>query len=326
MKVTFKDVGQGDSILLEWQVDGNPKIGIIDCNRKDGKNPVAEYIDQSDYTEIEFIILSHPHSDHYSGMVQLLEIVEKKGITVIRFAHSLYILGKDFYKYLNWVEIETAALKDLQTLVAKVDVLRKMDIIKMMESLVENWRIDLNDDIYLKCLSPSQLEAEKYMEIVSLEPEKNKKAASKGANFLSTVFKLTLADKYYLFTSDSEPFTLERILKQGIHKNLQKKSLKIGQMPHHGSEKNHVPDFWDFLTKDKDPDAVVSAGVHLKYNHPNFPVIKSFHENGYRIYATNNVNGMEEYFEFLKKLAIANNSLDTFSELIDTYTEGDQIF
>ena len=34
MKITFKDVGQGDSILLEWTDDSKNKIIIIDCNKK----------------------------------------------------------------------------------------------------------------------------------------------------------------------------------------------------------------------------------------------------------------------------------------------------
>lgn len=67
MRITFKDVGQGDSIILEWDKDGKKKIGIIDCNKYFGANPVLSYIKnpENKVEEIEFLILSHPHHDHF---------------------------------------------------------------------------------------------------------------------------------------------------------------------------------------------------------------------------------------------------------------------
>lgn len=326
MKVTFKDVGQGDSIILEWDTDEGPRIGIIDCNRIDKGNPVADYIRQSGYKVIEFIILSHPHSDHYSGMIGLFEVIEEKNITVKSFAHTLFILGKDFYRYLNWMETDTAALKDLQKMVEQVDILRKKNLILKVDFITENVSMELGADSYLKCLSPSQLEAEKYMEIVNFEPEKNKRKASKAANYLSTMFKLTVGDHYYLFTADTETFSFQRLLRENTHRNLQLKQLKVGQLPHHGSEKNHFPEFWSSLGKIEKPNAVVSAGPHAKYNHPDFGVLRSFHDGGYQIRGTNIINGMGQYLELLKQLAVQSNTLDTFSTLVKTYTNGDVIY
>lgn len=326
MRVTFKNVGQGDSIILEWKDGDQDKIGLIDCNIIDKKNPVADYINNSSYSEIDFIIMSHPHSDHYSGMLGLLEVVENKRIKVKNFGHSVFILGNDFFKYLKWMERGTAELKELQQLITKIDRLRKSEIISKMVMIVENWQIPLAPDVSIKCLSPSQLEAEKYQEIVDFEPEKNKKAASKAANFLSTVFKLSIGDSYYLFTADSEVFTLERLVKENSHPDLIKHSMKIAQLPHHGAEKNHYPPFWDSLNKDKSPFAIVSAGEHLKYNHPRFQVLKSFHQAGYEIHCTNIVNGMAQYIELLKKLGKISAVLDTFSDLVSQDIGGDKIF
>lgn len=326
MKVTFKNVGQGDSIILEW-MDGNQnKIGIIDCNIVNKGNPVAEYIRGSGYAEVEFIIMSHPHSDHFSGMLGLFEVIVEKEIKVKHFGHSVFILGKDFFKYLRWMEIGTAELKDLQQLVTLINELRKSGTIMKVDMVVENWQIPLADKISLKCLSPSQLEAEKYMEIVEFEPEKNKKAASKAANFLSTMFKLSMGEEYYLFTADSEVLTLERIVKEDSHKDMREHTMRIGQLPHHGAEKNHHPPFWEALKKYDPPFAVISAGVNLKYNHPRLPVIRSFHDAGYEIHCTNIVNGMADYVDILKWLGKTSAAFDTFSELVSNDTGGDKIF
>ncbi len=329
MKITFKDVGQGDSIILEWLDNDIPKIGIIDCNRKNRKNPVLEYVRDSGYKEIQFIILSHPHSDHYSGMTELLNFCHEKKpnpIIIHEFSHTLHFLGADYYRYLNWVEIDTAALVDLRKLIDTCDSLLKMGTIRKIGAVLENWRIELTDAAYLKCLSPSLIESEEYMKIVRFEPEKNKKAASRAANYLSTLFKLTVNDSYYLLTSDSEVLTFERLIRQNSHRNLKNKNLSICQLPHHGSLKNYCPEFWDGISVEDQRTAVVSAGFNEKYKHPHIDVLKGFHKKGYEVVSTNIVYGMTAYVDYLQKIAETSSKLDTFSELINTSTSGDKTF
>ncbi|KAB1232612.1 ComEC/Rec2 family competence protein [Chryseobacterium viscerum] len=327
MKITFKDVGQGDSILLEWEHLGVRKVGIIDCNKKGKINPVVEHLKTLDYLkEIEFIILSHPHSDHFSGMIELLDYIKSENITVKKFAHTLFILGKDFYSYLKWVEIDTAALADLCQIIEKVSELRESKHIKKMEFVQERWREDLSDNLYLKCLSPSQDEAERYMKIVNGEPEKNKKAASSGANYLSTLFCLVRNDNYFLLTSDAEPTTFERLLEERTHDELLSKSLFLGQMPHHGSSKNYHKPFWEHITKTDERHAIASAGDNAKCKHPHLNVLKSFHSEGYQIHCTNLYHGSKEFLDYLVELSKLSSQLDTFSTLIDSYTAGDKVF
>src|SRR5207237_3757958 len=111
---------------------------------------------------------------------------------------------------------------------------------------------------------------------------------------LSTILKLRIEDNYFLFTSDGEKFSFERILAEGVHK-LERFSIRGCQMPHHGSENNHFPAFWKSLVANKDKDAVVSAGSHKGYSHPDFIVVEFFHKSGYNIHATNIINGMKEF-------------------------------
>ncbi|GEN69210.1 ComEC/Rec2 family competence protein [Chryseobacterium rhizosphaerae] len=326
MKITFKDVGQGDSIILEWEKAGIKKIGIIDCNKKGKLNPVLEHLKILDIEEIDFIILSHPHADHFSGMIDLLNYAESKSIKIKKFAHTLFLLGKDFYKYLNWVEIDTAALEDLQKLVQRTEDLKKSGIILKVSPIIEGWREDLATDIYLKCLSPGQDEATVYMEIVNGEPEKNRKAASSGANYLSTLFCLVKNDNYFLLTSDSELLTFERLLKEKSHEELLEKSLYIGQMPHHGASKNYHKPFWDHVIKTDERHAIASAGENAKYKHPHFEVLNNFYNDGYKIHCTSPYHGSKEFLDHLIELRRLSNQLDSFSTLIDSYTAGDKVF
>ncbi len=74
VEIVFKNVGQGDSIILEWESseEGTKKIAIIDCNLNKNENPVLQHLIELNLHEIEFVILSHPHEDHFSGFHELL--------------------------------------------------------------------------------------------------------------------------------------------------------------------------------------------------------------------------------------------------------------
>lgn len=92
MKFFFKNVGQGDSIVVEWlDAQGEAQIGFIDCCLYKGKNPSLEHLIYSSYERINFIVLSHAHEDHFSGMLGLLEHCKRKSIKIKSFYHSLII-------------------------------------------------------------------------------------------------------------------------------------------------------------------------------------------------------------------------------------------
>lgn len=69
LEVTFFDIGQGDSALIQNQniqivIDGGP-----------GSNLLSKLNSQMDYTdrEIEAVVLTHPQEDHMSGLVEVFE-------------------------------------------------------------------------------------------------------------------------------------------------------------------------------------------------------------------------------------------------------------
>ena len=84
----FSNVGQGDSIVLEWDYNGTTKYGIIDCKLTNNGNPTIEYLELIKPTQIEFIILSHPHTDHFSGMSDLLEYLVFNKIDIRYYMHT----------------------------------------------------------------------------------------------------------------------------------------------------------------------------------------------------------------------------------------------
>lgn len=76
LKVTFIDVGQGDSAFISTPLG---KTVLIDsgCGPEpgiEGGHAAAEFLKKQNVGEIDYVILSHPHPDHGGGLREILGI------------------------------------------------------------------------------------------------------------------------------------------------------------------------------------------------------------------------------------------------------------
>ncbi|MGI6078725.1 MAG: MBL fold metallo-hydrolase, partial [Fastidiosipilaceae bacterium] len=62
MKVHFINVGQGDSILVQFH---NGQTMLIDAGPDDS---VVSYLNQQGIKKINYLVATHPHADHIGGM------------------------------------------------------------------------------------------------------------------------------------------------------------------------------------------------------------------------------------------------------------------
>ncbi|MEA4972528.1 hypothetical protein SDC9_71827 [bioreactor metagenome] len=65
MRVSYIDVGQGDSEFIELP---NGKTMLIDAGPNEAGSKVVEYIKSLGYTSIDYVVATHPHEDHIGGM------------------------------------------------------------------------------------------------------------------------------------------------------------------------------------------------------------------------------------------------------------------
>lgn len=70
MKVHFLDCGQADCAFLELP-DG--KCMLIDAAESSFGKTLADYIRSRGYFHIDYVVATHPHSDHIGGMAHILE-------------------------------------------------------------------------------------------------------------------------------------------------------------------------------------------------------------------------------------------------------------
>lgn len=68
LTVHFLDVGQGDSILIEY----NNKDMLIDAGESDQGEVVTDYLQNQGISTLDYVVATHPHSDHIGGMDDVL--------------------------------------------------------------------------------------------------------------------------------------------------------------------------------------------------------------------------------------------------------------
>ena len=69
MKVHFIDVGQGDSIFIELP---NTKTMLIDAAENEYADRITNYIYSCGYNTLDYVVATHPHSDHIGGMAEVI--------------------------------------------------------------------------------------------------------------------------------------------------------------------------------------------------------------------------------------------------------------
>jgi len=276
IKVTFKYVGQGDCIIIEWDEKG---IGIIDSRKLDGDNPALDHIIDRKIKKIKFLLLSHPHRDHYTGFNDILDYCEKANIGIELFGYTTDINRK----YLESVLMPYEDKNILANLFRKVAKLDKEGLINkrgLINDLTSN--IKLTDNVFIRILAPSQEEKDEFYKTFFKDDLSLKKQPS--PNLLSLVTSIESNEWQILLTADAVKSCLKRI---GIKelKNFDK-SMVLGQVPHHGSIENHYKEFWKRRNFETGTPLAISVGPN-KHGHPSETVIEELDSLGYDIHSTN---------------------------------------
>lgn len=330
-KCTFLNVGTGDSIILEWIKDSKKKIAIIDCNNhkvKNRKNPVSEYLDYFDFDgprEIDFLVLTHPHVDHFSGFIDLFEHCKKKKIKIRKIYHTLtyskeYLTNRGFnsdhstIKKLKEISRPVTGIADeagswknkLDKLIKQIqkdkdiegkDIKRKAYEFTLEDD--EDRPITLNDKLKLSILAPSYDDIFKFIE----NPEDFAECGvscvqnHSDGNILSTVFAIESEKWYILLTSDVKKIVFQRVLQDGRFESLFEKKIELLQVPHHGSLYSHIPEQWKFKFSNSSV-GVISVGDN-NYGLPHADVKNYFEKENIRFYTTE--KGIKIHYDVLKK-------------------------
>jgi len=279
LKVTFIDVGHGDCILIQTPDDsikGNGKyegnIILIDGGeRVEGKKVIIPYLKSHGIPEskpIDYLIMTHAHSDHVGGLIPVIQNYEIKAILDPGYnppkkgkKSNLDGENKDRSPYPTFCRLakEEKNCKFYRPLVGTL-------IQKEGDTL--NWGSELKVQVL------------------------NSEKVAKDPNNTSIVIRLQYGEVSFLLVGDAEgkerkdttdviKFVEKDLIKE-YGNTLKSTFLKAG---HHGSESSSTDAFID----DVSPSYVIICAGNKKFSGtllPDQSVIKRYEKRGIKIYRT----------------------------------------
>ncbi|MBU4216869.1 MBL fold metallo-hydrolase [Candidatus Parcubacteria bacterium] len=139
LKVSFLDVGQGDSVLIQTPYGQNILIdGGPDDSVTYGLSKNLPWWDRT----IDLMILTHPHDDHVSGLLDVIKRYNVKKIAYTGVAHGSP-------NYLAWIKL----VRNKKIPIVIIDQPRKivlgdecyLDVLYPMDSLLNNEVDNINN-------------------------------------------------------------------------------------------------------------------------------------------------------------------------------------
>lgn len=287
LRVHYLDVGQGDSIFIEFPDD---TVMLIDSG--DRENAVAEYI--TDYLSdlgvevIDYLMLTHTDADHVGNMVQVLEAFEVEK-AFVPYIEEGVITTKVYTNFVAALEKETYTTEDGGAQPCEI-------VISQMGELIESE--NQTDEFFMAFLSPSDYqdpEGEYY------ELNHAKKPSAEQKNAVSPITLLEYMGKKIVFTGDVTGEPAEKVMQRyesGVYNNMFPKrggetyyavnldgGADVYKAAHHGSmtHGSNAAEFIDFIAP---KNAVICVGEGNSYNLPDSALLQLFSEREIPVYRT----------------------------------------
>ena len=252
-RVTFLDVGQGDSAVIELPdgqvvlIDGGAAYERFDM----GRAVVAPFLWNRGIRTIDQVIGTHPQLDHVGGLAWVV-----RHFLVKHYWGSGEIREELFYRRLQ----ESLALKGLQ------------------EGIVsEGQEIVSSGPCRLVVLNPP---ADEYGD----GPRHESDVGGHMLNNRSVVTRLTCGNHTMLFAADVEHKGLSRMTHSSSHGQ-----VDVLKVPHHGAVSSLNR---DWLASVHPQYAVFSAGRHNPYRHPATAVLDAYGSEGSTVLRTDRDGGV----------------------------------
>lgn len=247
LKVVFFDVGQGDAVFIQTPqrhtilIDGGPGSAVLE---KLGRE--MPFWDRS----LDVVMLSHPHYDHYRGLLDVLE------------TYSV--------DYVVWtgVRTEPGMFDGWHHLTERIDA--------QMVIAQEGMRLAFHK--IPDCTLPHPDDCFIVLEV--LRPSENLEGKSvPHIDNSSIMAQLRMDEVSFLFTGDAFR-EVEYELVEEYGEDLSSTVLKVG---HHGSDTSTSLPFLHAVRPDL---AVIQAGRNNRHGHPHMRIVERLERVGSRILRT----------------------------------------
>ncbi|MCE4046980.1 DNA internalization-related competence protein ComEC/Rec2 [Bacillus sp. Au-Bac7] len=261
-EVTFINVGQGDSILINEPFNRGTYIidtgGTMEYQKEEwqerensyevGEDTLVPYLKSKGITKIDKLVLTHGDMDHIGGSVALIKSIPVKQILMPKSSNQPNDKEKEIW-----------------------ELARQKNIPVFFVGEGDGWT---NGNSVFQIIAPGR-----------------NTVNSSGENDGSIVISAQIGGLSWLFTGDIEENGEEMLL--AAQSNLETDVLKVA---HHGSKTSTTEAFLEEVNPDI---AIISAGKNNRYGHPDKGVLKRLQAKKITVWRTD-VNGTIS-FKFSQK-------------------------
>lgn len=110
LSVHYIDVGQGDSVFLA--ADGETML--IDCGEDHETDKVISYLEELGVRKLDYVICTHPHSDHMGGMYKVIGSFETGEVIIPHLDDEDIPTSRYFERFLDACEENGCRLEEAE--------------------------------------------------------------------------------------------------------------------------------------------------------------------------------------------------------------------
>jgi len=299
--------GKGESIILEMP---DRKWGVVDCYASSvtdkTTNQTLSFLQRKNVEGLEFLCLTHPHEDHYRGMVHL---IKQFNGNILRFWRFTPRPLAQVVAYIQAAAMEYGARSGSRTGVAELAelfmLIRRMrkekdryaeefvELVEGFKLLLTSTIRDGENEIPLRILAlgPSGNLVDAYQEMLGRYFAGKIEYASRINqihNLISGVLLVIYGETRVVLGGDVEGKGWEYIMKHPIRASSDESiAAHLVKVSHHGSTTNLVSGLWEALTADKNSNCYAVLTPFVTHGLPKGEVIEHIaHYTNNNVYST----------------------------------------
>lgn len=290
------NVGHGDSIIVEHiTAAGDHHFGVIDSNRRSVKvdPPALTFLRQRGVTHLSFVLLTHPHTDHFAGLSVILDAFSVDTFYSYPMARDMKRLKELGAKYLDAAMLAgnatiTTHAQEFANLIVTAD--RKLKNHEMewivLEGPSQRVRPKEFQEVTISAQLPFKKVKGEYFN--ALDANRSDALESPRQNELSVALDLKYGDNRIALCGDATKigwFDHERELR----KSKERLSFSATKIPHHGSAEDCPDSVIDYLYEYPPIYAELVALISAdgSRHHPAPSVLKALLDRSIKPYCTN---------------------------------------
>ncbi|MCX6377389.1 MAG: MBL fold metallo-hydrolase [Armatimonadetes bacterium] len=265
LQIHVLDVTYGDSIVVRFP-DG--KVGLVDCatSERDPRDrvPVLSWLEKNRIDTLEFVCLTHPHLDHFAGMVDVL-----KSIRVKEFWHTvdnvhLLMLEASRAGGLTSLSLLRESFAEMHRRLAEVfhAVYDRSGSMRIRRVCSKSDPLFSAGEVTITALAPQDMDVEYFEKKVREDFDAGLVGKDKSAfNRVSAVLLMEWKGVKVALGGDAPAGVWRRIKEssaQAVRKDLDR-SWNVMKVGHHGAADCFFPQMWSHFLARSGADLVVSS-------------------------------------------------------------------